>query len=437
MKILLVISAFFLKFLHAKNLTMYCNSITSSSCFITGKSSYTGTLETQIIPRSVVDVTYFSISSLKLPRLTSSICGTFPNLSNITAVNVSLEVVDEDAFVPCKVIKEIDLSMNNIIDLKPNTFNRNPTLERIRLYHNQIERIDDNLFANLSELISIDLEQNNISHFPAVITRDIKMLSYLTLCYNQILDLETRAMLDNLPKLKIFCFHHNNFECGRYKEIIRILDDKKLIHSTSWDENRMYSYSIYDVLDIEQKQCINKTHWNSLKTKADIRLRQEIKITELYRGMSKNEQDIKNLKSIKDSLSRVEDNVNGLAINTSNLSELLTKVASSNSVLENQVDENRVLVDLRLSYVKSDLADLQRNMSSMKVTIYENHNYLEGLWTTIILLTLILIVQLVFMSIMIRRLYNKTLIALTKNVEMKSILDMDNGGTLTHVQCKT
>lgn len=104
--------AFLIKYLDANIAIVTCYSV-DSTCRITG---ITLTLDTILIPKSNRNVTSFEIYSSTLPRMTPSICEAFPNLYKIEARKVSLEVVNEDAFVLCKVIKTIDLAENNIVD---------------------------------------------------------------------------------------------------------------------------------------------------------------------------------------------------------------------------------------------------------------------------------------------------------------------------------
>lgn len=431
MNILLVFSAFLITLIDAQNESVTCNKI---KCII-DKTNHTGNFITYEIP------------PVTLPRLTSNICTTLPNLNEIDVLFGFLDEVDEDAFVPCKDIKEINLNFNNIIELKPNTLNRNPTLESVAMAYNRIQRIDEDLFANLTKLRFIDLKHNNISYFPATAARYLKELSYLFLENNQILDLDTKVMLEYFPNLVEITLRENDFECGRLHEIIRDLSVKNveipLYRSAVGMEIRWYK-----VRQIEKIECVDMTQWVILittrhfqseltnlsdgiyETKNELEVVQNKAGTikeEFYQIISKNTQDILSLHSLKEVLFKVVD---GLATNTSDLSKLLTKVEITYNVLSKQVSENRLKIESISTNVDSKLIHHQGNLSSMVVTIDENQKKNEGLilenWKYIIVLSVVLVVTFVLVGIMlIVRFYNQMLVVRQEMAEMKSILNGD------------
>ena len=63
-------------------------------------------------------------------------------------------------------IVTLDLSFNQIKNLKPNTFVNFTSLTTLYLNNNQIDNIDYNWFINLSSLSSLNLNNNRLTYLP-------------------------------------------------------------------------------------------------------------------------------------------------------------------------------------------------------------------------------------------------------------------------------
>lgn len=431
----------------------------SSTCEITGK---TLTIEnSDFLPKSYAptSVTTLKISSSTIPRLTASICKPFPNLNKIVVREVSLEEVDEDTFVQCKQLTEIDLEKNYITEFKKNTFNRNPTLENLQLWLNRLQSIDDDLFANLTTLTTIDLSSNNISHFPAVIARDMEKLTTLSLCNNRILDVETKEMLEHLPKLRTLNLRDNDLECGRWREIRADILAKNLNISTVTDTIRIRPYGIRKIDGVE---CVDKPQWEHLKTmrhmegtikelKSDVNKTEEeivgaqehidkVKDT-LSQQIAYNEIEIKNLESMKTDVNKVIDTVDQMRANTSvDLEKIYKRIDSDKTIIMQEVNENKVKFQTLSKYVDTELLNLKKNFSSKdqeiedkiakndakyKTLIEEAKGSNTGIWTFTILLAIAVLITALAAGIIIRRSYNRIMIVLNKVVGLKHVSDGD------------
>lgn len=143
----------------------------------------------------------------KMHTFTNNFCLSFPNVRAISALNLGLTVVHENAFENCVNLHTIYLSHNNLTQIAPKTFLNNKNLYVINLSYNNIVEIDFKIFENLTILHELSLESN---HLKSVKFVNLKNLQLLYLSSNNLTDLDVDDILLKFPSLKALYFKPNH-----------------------------------------------------------------------------------------------------------------------------------------------------------------------------------------------------------------------------------
>ncbi|XP_055837767.1 protein artichoke [Episyrphus balteatus] len=107
-----------------------------------------------------------------------------------------------------KSIRDVDLSYNNIAQLRTDVLSAWKNVEEIRLSNNLITSIPSGTFQNLPKLQYLDLSSNEISSFETGAAKNLRELQELVLADNKIVDLKHRVF-ENLPNLLALHLQHN------------------------------------------------------------------------------------------------------------------------------------------------------------------------------------------------------------------------------------
>lgn len=141
----------------------------------------------------------------------------FPGWQNVETLNLKgngLESIDGEAFYALFQLKYLDLAENNLVIFEDNTFVYLTNLTSLHLEHNQLLDLSnwERLFRSLSLLKNLDLSYNNLNHFKSSIFSMCKSLQYINVSYNRIYYVEPSA-LKVMKKLSKVDFSGNRFKC--------------------------------------------------------------------------------------------------------------------------------------------------------------------------------------------------------------------------------
>ncbi|XP_065214179.1 peroxidasin [Planococcus citri] len=108
-------------------------------------------------------------------------------------------------------ISVLDLRVNEIKDLKLNSFSTSPNLETLLLNNNQISILRNGVFDNLSKLRHLHLHRNKIGTIEPEAFKNLQNLEQLYLHYNNIVQLGD-GIFKNLVHLERLFLFNNNVE---------------------------------------------------------------------------------------------------------------------------------------------------------------------------------------------------------------------------------
>jgi len=164
------------------------------------------------------------------------------NLRRLVELNLSINgisQVDPQTFTGCTALQWLNLSNNEISQVDPQTFTGCRALTRLNLSDNQITKIDSEVFANCGALQWLDLHNNQIGQVDPRAFTGCRALERLYLNHNQIIrvDPQTFAGCRALERL----FLNNNqivqidpqtfTDCSALRELH--LEHNKIIHINS------------------------------------------------------------------------------------------------------------------------------------------------------------------------------------------------------------
>jgi Leucine-rich repeat (LRR) protein len=127
----------------------------------------------------------------------------FPNLIYIE-IHVSLTAIDEKQFITAANLQTLDLSENKIQQVHVNAFIGLHSLTTLKLNRNQILSLAMNVFADLPILKDLNLMKNNLTSFDFSIVKHNPKLNKLTIKQNTITHVMTsKQNMSNLLELNI------------------------------------------------------------------------------------------------------------------------------------------------------------------------------------------------------------------------------------------
>lgn len=218
--------------------------------------------------------------------LTEEICETFPNLTELRIINVSLGRITSNALHGCRKLTFIHVSMNNITDLPLNLFEKNRDLYAVVLQNNHLKSIDGRMFAHLKSLTHLAVPENYLDEFPVYQFPVLDKLTSLYIYENDITDLDEQELLLKFPNLKHIYMHNNLFDCDRLKIVINALR-RNGIEFRQFDKHIRTRNS--NLSTIENIECMTKdehvTRIVDSKLSNTINLRKQLGISALEEEM--------------------------------------------------------------------------------------------------------------------------------------------------------
>jgi len=157
----------------------------------------------------VLDLSNNNIIELKKDAFTSV---GLVNLHKLIARSCSIELVDKDAFRGLEILIELDLSDNSIHVLHPTTFRNTFRLRKIYLNRNPIQRLQNGLFSNMTFLQTVEFNGCLISHIEPKTFYNITKFNSLELSSNQLVNIESE-ILYSIPSLMNLGISNNPWRC--------------------------------------------------------------------------------------------------------------------------------------------------------------------------------------------------------------------------------
>lgn len=115
------------------------------------------------------------------------------NVSELSATNVGLVAVNQNAFEGMNQLKVLNLSSNQISRLEAKNFASLVDLRQLDLSFNSIASVEVNAFDGLKELEKLNLEHNKITKVPFDTFDSLLNLKVLILSFNQIRELSEES----------------------------------------------------------------------------------------------------------------------------------------------------------------------------------------------------------------------------------------------------
>ena len=109
------------------------------------------------------------------------------SLVQLNASRNYIRETDEEAFLGQSKLQTVDLSSNSLMNIEPNIFKRNPSLDILSLSSNQYLQLpEEGPFLYSSSLRVLQLSACNLSHIPPKAFQELPNLHELYISYNKI-----------------------------------------------------------------------------------------------------------------------------------------------------------------------------------------------------------------------------------------------------------
>lgn len=239
------------------------------------------------------------IEKSTIPLLMGNICANFLNMRSLTAANVLIEEVHEDAFKECFRLISVDLSKNALRQLPENLFWNNQDLNYLYLEGNFLKELPDQLLKSVTGLSALSLGQNRIKDVPFEALKNQKQLKVLQLHSNDILNIDEDKLVESFPDLQTFEFNNNQMSCDRLFEVHQYLIKKGV--SVPYTAAARFRY--HNILRVAEYWCLADDDWTGVYYK---RVGENKKVEELEGKVKELEEQISSgMDSIKELLAKV------------------------------------------------------------------------------------------------------------------------------------
>ncbi|MDE0687246.1 MAG: cadherin domain-containing protein [Candidatus Poribacteria bacterium] len=104
----------------------------------------------------------------------------------IVALIPGVDSADDVTAAHLSLIKNLNLSEQNITTLKAGDFDGLSSLDSLALYKNRLRSLPADLFSGMSALSRLDLGSNDLSSLPADVFSELSSLSWLSLSFNKL-----------------------------------------------------------------------------------------------------------------------------------------------------------------------------------------------------------------------------------------------------------
>lgn len=143
----------------------------------------------------------------------------FLQIEEIYMVEVGLTEFSIETFAGCENLEVLQLQHNRIQKFG-RWLKKNHNLVVIDLSYNLIDSIEEDAFESMKKLQELFLSGNYLKHFSAKLIIGCESLEVLQLDSNDLLDLNEKKIVENIPKLRRITLTNNQFRCERVKNIL-------------------------------------------------------------------------------------------------------------------------------------------------------------------------------------------------------------------------
>lgn len=199
-----------------------------------------------------------------VPIFSRDFCDAFPNLEQISIINIGLESFETYAFENCGRLKYLQAFNNQIRSLPPLLFRSTRNIQEIDLHNNRIKGISADQFAGLRNLEILVLSENDIDNFPVDSIMDTN-LHTLELQTNDITYLDVEALVDRLPNLQALGYQYNELACIRVEQYNRFLKEHRVYVIEKAEERIRY----YDTQMVDGISCLPDRSWAAVQYRKD------------------------------------------------------------------------------------------------------------------------------------------------------------------------
>ncbi|XP_069673023.1 uncharacterized protein [Periplaneta americana] len=189
----------------------YVKMLGARSCNILNIESKTFSELTQL---EIVD-----ISENEIPELKEDTFYGLTRLKDLDIRRCQIFVVDQRAFSGLTRLVTLSLSYNNIQDLKPYTFKDLKEMKSLFLDHNNIETLDAHIFFGLTKLEMLKLSENQINRMSPNVLKFLPALTTFDISGNVNLDVMDDDLFGRNPNLKELQLSRCNIRSIAFKNL--------------------------------------------------------------------------------------------------------------------------------------------------------------------------------------------------------------------------
>lgn len=163
------------------------------------------------IPIAAVNSEVVDLSGNYFPQLDINDFNDFGHLRVLIFSNVTLKVIHRDAFRKLKSLEELDLSINLLRYLHPDTFSET-VLQYLNLSGNTFKRLVSYQFLT-PHLQKLDLSNGFLEIIPDTSFPNCSSLRRLDLSENKLKTIQMKQLLLSCPRLEELIMHNNTWSC--------------------------------------------------------------------------------------------------------------------------------------------------------------------------------------------------------------------------------
>ena len=150
-----------------------------------------------------------------------------------TCINDLTQIYSAMIIYPVQ-IQVLDLSDNNIVQIKVNAFQNFNNVEYLFLFQNELNELDADLFLHLSSLMELQLDNNMLQRLPPNIFHNLRRLEILYLNNNDLSSLP-HGVFHDLLSLMHLTLHENRLT--KLHQYNRLFDGLKCLQNLEIDNN--------------------------------------------------------------------------------------------------------------------------------------------------------------------------------------------------------
>ncbi|XP_065214946.1 SLIT and NTRK-like protein 5 [Planococcus citri] len=163
------------------------------------------------IPIAAINAELIDLSGNYLPQIEQDDLADFKHLTVLTLSNVSLKLIHRNAFKKLKFLEKLDLSMNLLKFLYPDTFS-DTIIQHLNLSGNIFRRLVNNQFA-MPHLQQLDLSNGFLENIHKEAFASSNSLRWVNLSVNKLTTLQISEILLSCPRLDYLILNNNTWSC--------------------------------------------------------------------------------------------------------------------------------------------------------------------------------------------------------------------------------